>query len=74
MVSDADAVGDLNQVEWLCRRCSIADHDVDELRPLVDQLLHRYWDAVERVAASLLQHGHLSAAAIDAAMRPSEAK
>jgi ATP-dependent Zn protease len=63
---DADARGDVRQIERLCARYYISTADVERLRPQVHALLLRHWDKVEAVAAALLQKETLSALEIDA--------
>jgi hypothetical protein len=63
----ADAMhGDLLQIENLAARFLIADVDVERARARAGELLRKHWDAVEWVAAALLDKKTLTGAAIDA--------
>jgi hypothetical protein len=57
---DADASGDVRQIEQLQSRYYISDGDVERLRPQVRALLLQHWDKVEAVATALLERGTLS--------------
>jgi len=63
---DCDARGDMRMIKQLCERYSISDDDVERLRPQVHALLTKHWDAVERVAAALLDKKTLTGVEIDA--------
>jgi hypothetical protein len=57
---DADARGDMRQIERLCARYYVSTDEVERLRPQVHALLLRHWDKVEAVATALLERGTLS--------------
>ena len=65
---DAYARGDLHQIRELCSRYDISIVNVvnRQLRPEVHALLTKHWDAVERVAAALLNKKTLTGVEIDA--------
>jgi hypothetical protein len=63
---DAEASGDMRQIERLCERYYISAAEVERLRPQVHELLIKHWRSIEAVAVALLRHGALSGADIDA--------
>ncbi len=62
MFGDGNDSGDRRQIQQLQLKYYVSDQDIEAARARARELLIKYWDAVERVAAALLDKKILSGA------------